>query len=109
MTTHRPAAIIDQVSFNERYWRAVLPLWVVASLGCAMVAAVSSLTWADAVTFAFGWGLFALALWWTLDTVRTHRRGEQADSPEGVLKARLARGEITADEYRQLRDTLSER
>ena len=102
------AAILHEVSFNERYWRVVFPVWVVASTGCAAVAAVTSVTWAEAVTFAFGWGLFAVALWWTLDTVRAYIWGQQADSPEAILKARLARGEISTEEYERLRDTLTQ-
>jgi uncharacterized membrane protein len=41
-------------------------------------------------------------------TVRIYRIGERAQSPEFILKARLAKGEISADAYQRLRDTVSE-
>jgi membrane protein implicated in regulation of membrane protease activity len=94
------------LSFNERYWTIALPVWLIASGICAVVAAVGSPTWADAVAFAFGWGVFAIALWWTLDTVRKYRAGERAKDPRAILDERLASGEVSVEEYRERRQAL---
>lgn len=85
----------------------MLPVWLVACGVCAVVAAVASPTLGNVLGFALGWGVFAVALWWTLATVRTYRAGEQAQSPKAILDARLANGEISIDEYHQLRDALT--
>jgi hypothetical protein len=97
------------VTFNQRYWSIVLPLWLVASTGLALIAAVASPTWQDVVAFAFGWGIFTVALWWTLDAVRTHRAGERAQSPGTILDERLAKGEISADDYQRLKEVMGQR
>ena len=94
------------MDFDERYWEIALPLWFLASAIFAVVAAVASPTWQDAVLFAFSWGLFAIALWWAAATVRTYRVGERAQAPEAVLDARLASGEITIDEYQRLKEAI---
>jgi uncharacterized membrane protein len=102
----RVTGILRCVEFNHRYWGVAAPLWLLATVIFAVVAAVASPTWQEAVYFAFSWGLFALGLWWFLATVRTYRAGERAESPQAILDARLARGEITIDEYRRLKDAM---
>jgi len=94
------------VEFNRRYWGIAVPLWLLASVTFGVIAAVASPTWQDAVFFAFSWGLFVWALWWALATVRTYRAGERAQSPEAILDARLAKGEITMDEYQRLKEAM---
>jgi hypothetical protein len=78
------------VTFNRRYWSIALPLW-----RAACVAA-----------FAFGWGSFAVVLWWTLATVRTQRAGGRVRSIEAALDDQLASGEISADQHERLLRTL---
>jgi len=94
------------MSFNGRYWVIVGPLWLLSCLVVAAYAAVGSPTWQDAAAWACGWWVFAVALWWTLDTVRTYRRGERALDPETVLDRRLANGEISVEEYQRRRAAL---
>jgi uncharacterized membrane protein len=94
------------VNFNRRYWSIALPLWFAACLVLAVAAAFSAPTWTDVVAFAFGWGLFAVALWWTLATVRTQRAGEHVRSIEAALDERLASGEISAEQHERLLRTL---
>jgi uncharacterized membrane protein len=94
------------VTFNRRYWSVALSLWLAACLVLAVAAAVSSPTWTDVVAFAFGWGLFAVVLWWVWSTVRTQRAGERVRSIEAALDEQLARGEISAEQHQRLLRTL---
>jgi thiosulfate reductase cytochrome b subunit len=94
------------VTFTRRYWLVALSLWLAACLVLAVAAAVSAPTWTDVVAFAFGWGLFAVVLWWTLATVRTQRAGERVRSIEAALDEQLARGEISAEQHERLLRTL---
>lgn len=103
------AAADAPLSFNERYWVIALPLWLTASIICALVAAIGSPTWADALAFAVGWGVFAIAVWWTAGTVRTYAAGQRAKDPRVILDERLAKGEISVDEYGERRRALDGR
>jgi uncharacterized membrane protein len=94
------------VTFNRRYWLVALSLWLAACVVLAVAAAVSAPTWTDVVAFAFGWGLFAVVLWWVLSTVRTQRAGERVRSIEVALDEQLARGEISAEQHERLLRTL---
>jgi uncharacterized membrane protein len=94
------------VTFNRRYWSFALVLWLAACLVLALAAAISAPTWTDVVAFAFGWGLFAVALWWVLATVRTQRAGERVRAIEAALDERLASGEISAEQHARLLRTL---
>ena len=94
------------MTFNRRYWSIALPLWLATCAALAVAAALSAPTWTDVVAFAFGWGLFAVVLWWTLATVRTQRAGERARSIEAALDEQLAGGEISAEQHERLLRTL---
>ncbi len=94
------------MTFNRRYWSIALPLWLAACVVLAVAAALSAPTWTDVVAFAFGWGLFAVVLWWTLATVRTQRAGERVRSIESALDQRLASGEISTEQHERLLRTL---
>jgi uncharacterized membrane protein len=94
------------VTFNRRYWSIALSLWLAACVVLAVAAAVSAPTWTDVVAFAFGWGLFAVVLWWVLATVRTQRAGERVRSIERALDEQLAGGEISAEQHERLLRTL---
>ncbi len=94
------------MTFNRRYWSIALPLWLAACLVLAVAAAVSAPTWTDVVAFAFGWGLFAVVLWWTLATVRTQRAGQRVRSIERALDEQLDRGEISAEQHQRVLRTL---
>ena len=109
---HRGGGVLAAVTggagltFNRRYWSIALSLWLAACLVLAVAAAVSAPTWTDVVAFAFGWGLFAVVLWWTLATVRTQRAGERVRSIERALDEQLASGEISAEQHERLLRTL---
>ena len=45
--------------------------------------------------------------WDFIDEVRNVGYGQTAEDPLGILKARLAKGEISQQEYERLRDTLA--
>lgn len=90
------------MTFNRRYWSIALPLWLAACVVLAVAAALSAPTWTDVVAFAFGWGLFAVVLWWTLATVRTQRAGERVRSIESALDQRLASGEISTEDRKSV-------
>ena len=94
------------MTFTQRYWAAAVPLWPLATGVVAVVAALGSPTWADLVAFAFGWGMFAFALWWALDTARSYQAGQLTTSPGAILDRRLASGEISVDEYERRRQAL---
>jgi uncharacterized membrane protein len=93
-------------TFGIRYLEIAGGIWVVACTIVWLLAAVASPTWEDAVAFTFSWAICLGALWWTLDTVRTYRRGEQATTPEAILDERLARGEIDVEEYEKRKSAL---
>jgi putative membrane protein len=56
-------------------------------------------------------GFWALVVWAVYAVVtglaRRSERGATADGPYQILDARLARGEIDAEQYRRLRDLLA--
>ena len=71
--------------------------------------------WGDPSQMAWGiTGMVMMAVFWIgilavvwLAVVRLSDRGrDRPDGPEEILKTRLARGEITPEEYRRLRDEL---
>ena len=90
------------MTFNRRYWSIALSLWLVACVVLAVAAVLSAPTWTDVVAFAFGWGLFAAVLWWTLATVRAQRAGERVRSIEAALDEQLASGEISAEQHERI-------
>ncbi len=94
------------MTFNRRYWLVALSLWLAACVVLAVAAAVSAPTWTEVVAFAFGWGLFAVVLWWTLATVRTQRAGARVRSIEAALDEQVASGEISAEQHERLLRTL---
>ena len=94
------------MTFNRRYWSIALSLWLAACMVLAVAAAVSAPTWTDVVAFAFGWGLFAVVLWWTLATVRAQRAGAGVGSIERALDGQLASGEISKEQHERLLRTL---
>ncbi len=65
-----------------------------------------ALMWIAIITFVglLAWGIYALA---GGSRRRTNEPGEGAGDPARILDERLARGEIDADEYAQLREALA--
>ena len=65
-----------------------------------------ALMWIAVITFIglLSWGMYALA---GGTRRRTNDLGEGAGDPARILGQRLARGEIDADEYKQLREALA--
>jgi putative membrane protein len=65
-----------------------------------------ALMWIAMITFAglLVWGIYALA---GGSRRRSYELGEGAGDPVRILDERLARGEIDADEYAQLREALA--
>ena len=73
------------------------PVWEIALMWIVMIAFVGLLAW----------GIYALA--GGASRRRGNELGEGAGDPARILDERLARGEIDADEYAQLRAALAER
>lgn len=71
------------------------PVWEIALMWIVMIAIVGLLAW----------GIYALA--GGASQRRGNELGEGAGDPARILDARLARGEIDADEYAQLREALA--
>jgi hypothetical protein len=97
---------IRRPRFNRRYAVVALVVWAAATLGVALIAAFGSLSWDDVANFAVGWGILALALGWTIDTVQAARRGERRSPALEELDRLAARGEITVEQYRERRSAL---
>jgi putative membrane protein len=53
------------------------------------------------------WGLAIAGVVWLVRTLASERHGHDRESPLEVLDHRLASGEITPEEYRERRATLS--
>jgi putative membrane protein len=71
------------------------PVWEIALMWIVMIAIVGLLAW----------GIYALA--GGASRRRGNELGEGAGDPARILDERLARGEIDADEYAQLREALA--
>jgi uncharacterized membrane protein len=57
------------------------------------------------VFFAVTSALFFLALWWSIDTMRPYWLGEGPSAKE-LLDRRLARGEISEEQYDRLKSRM---
>lgn len=61
-------------------------------------------SWIDAGVSILFWGSILLVVAWL---VKNHKFGHMhCDSPVGILKRRLANGEISVEEFERLRKTL---
>ena len=62
-----------------------------------------------AVWMTLFWGAIIALIVWAISRLTGDRRQEDADSALEIARRRYARGEITRDEFEQLKRDLSER